>query len=138
MVRMNHRARAERQTATERFHFLAARGARHLQVVHQIADADTQGFGNFQHGGQRSLHVATLDFANEVMMQVRLFRQFLLGEARSLAVAADFVAQQAPIIWFGWHLLSWKQEGRGAYTHYTVFYACIPFGKDLETSAACE
>jgi len=106
--------------------------ARRSQFVHQVAHLHLQGFGDFQHGSQRNLHVPALDLADEIVVQIGLLRQFLLRKASLLAVAANFVAQHAPMKWFRWHPLSRNQKARQATTHYTVHFTCAPFGKRLE------
>ena len=73
------------------------------KFVHQITHLYFQSLGNFQHGCQRNFHVSTLNLTNEIVMQVSLFRQLLLGETGLLAAIANFLAQYATVIWLQRH-----------------------------------
>jgi hypothetical protein len=100
---------------------------RQLNIADQIAHFYFQGFGDFQQRGEGSFHIAALDFANEIMMQVRFLRQFLLRQTGLIAVGSDFVAHSATVIWLRRHGLSKKQEVRRASTQHNVFYTCLSF-----------
>ena len=110
--------------------------ARQLNVADQIADFYFQSFGDFQQRGKRGFHVAALDFTDEIMVQVRFFRQFLLRQTGLIAVGADFVAHGAAVIWLGRHGILGKHEARHTSTQYNVFYACVSFFS-LKMSRQC-
>jgi hypothetical protein len=57
-----------------------------------------------------------------------------LREAGLFAIAANLVAQQSPMKWFRWHLLSRKQKAHQATTHYTVHFCLRPYRKAARQS----
>lgn len=94
-------------------------------LLDQIAHFHAQGLGDFHQGAKGNLHVAPLDFADEVMMQIRFFSQFFLGETGLLAAGADGLAHDAAMIGSGRHDLPQKQESGRTSTQYNVFFACV-------------
>ena len=68
-----------------------------LKFIHQITHRNAQRLGDFDQRAQGNVHVPALDFPDEIMMEVGLFRQFLLGEVRPLAESADFLTDDAAI-----------------------------------------
>ena len=81
----------------------APTAARVLQFLNKVTDTNIESIGDFQQRRQRSLHVATLQFPNEVMVQICLLGKLLLGESRELSIMTYFVTQFSAMVKFRRH-----------------------------------
>ena len=93
---MNQRNRATAKGiagVARHFPWTTASTARQLQFVHQIADANAEGFGYAQQCVQADPLFSTFNFANINRVQVGFFGQTFLAQTSQLAAVADGVTE---------------------------------------------
>jgi hypothetical protein len=73
------------------------------QFPDQVTDFYVQRSGNFQQRCKRGFHISPFHFPNEIVVQISLFRQFLLRQMSLLPVMADFFTQYTAMLRFRWH-----------------------------------
>lgn len=135
MVRMNQRATARGQTASEskQLHLAATGNVQQSQFVHQIANANAEGFGNTQKSKDAGSFLASFQLANVNRVQVSFFRQFFLAKLGALSKSANGFADDLLVSQGFRHAVSGKQEAGEINTVYsTLFFPCLFLGKGIK------
>lgn len=89
--------------------------------INEVGYFQSQCSGNFHHRIQGDVQISPFNLPDEVVMEVRLLGQLLLGQACRPSTFPYFFSDK-PSMWrFRWHRLSPQQDGHVRTTHYTVF-----------------
>ena len=105
-------------------------GGQKSEFVHQVTDANAEGFGDSQQGENTGSFFTPFQFTNVNRMQFGSFRQFFLAQFGKFSVAANRFADDFLMSQGFRHALSSKQEAGGINTvHSTLFFLARFLGK---------
>lgn len=97
------------------------------KFVNQVTRLHAEGFGYPQKRMKADPLLSPLNLTDINGMQIGLFRQPLLTQARCLAVFANGITQNFKLFRFAWHHFTAKQEGKKSDTpNMGLFCACHP------------
>ena len=95
-----------------------------LNAPSQIMHPQTQCLRNSRQRFKSDFMLRPFNVPNIVPRQIRLFRQFLLGQPGLQAVTPEVLAQNTTMLAGVWHFSSQTRTARGNHSIYTV--SCLP------------